>query len=106
MQDFIIGKQAWQSVVGGLKKFDANPACVLLACKLVAQRPIDSVRTQFLWSLTESMPSLTTVATAMAGVELVTLGKQISTSPLLLLIHCMNSSSGITAKPADALHAV
>lgn len=62
VQDFIVGKRAWEMAVWGrLTKFHRNPACILLACKLAAQCPIDSIRTGFLTQLVGSTPTLTTV---------------------------------------------
>ena len=103
VQDFIVGERAWQTAVWlRVMEFHRNPAYILLACKLAAQCPIDSIRSGSLMQLIESTPTLTTVSTAIAGVELVVLGRQIPIWPLYQLIHCMNSSSGTPAQSTSA----
>ena len=86
----MVGTTAWQAALHQLVGLGSGHAYTLLACQLAGRCPYAEVRDEVLVQLVASKPSLT----ALAGVELVSQGKQMSQKALEGALYRMQSMPG------------
>ena len=96
LQDFIVGTTAWQAALHQLVELGSGQAYTLLACQLAGRCPYAELREEVLVQLVASKPSLT----ALAGVELVSQGRQMSQKSLEGALLRMQSMPG-SAMPSS-----
>ena len=86
-----MGRTAWQAALHELLGLGSGHAYTLLACKLAGRCPHAELREQVLvQQLVTSKPSLT----ALAGLELVSQGRQILPEALVGIVHSMQTMPG------------
>ena len=100
LQEFIVGATAWQAALHQLVGLGSGHAYTQLACKLAGRCPYAELRDQVLVQLVTSKPS----RTALAGVELVSQGRQMSQKALADTLHRMQSMLGSAGHGLKSLH--